>query len=120
MKKYSFIFAGALALMSESVHAANFAVITSPPTILNVLVLVASVGCVAGCFKVAELVKGGLFSKSWQLFLAGFGMLVVSQIASLCVTFEILALPSFIVPGILTLMAGLFLYALYEARRILG
>ena len=120
MKKYSFILTGLLVLITESANAANFAVITSPPTILSLLVLVAAFGCVAGCFKVSELVKGGLFSKSWQLFLAGFGMFAVSQIASLCVTFEVLALPSFVVPGILTLMSGLFLYALYEARRILG
>jgi len=120
MKKYSIAVALLVACLAESAYAANFAVITSPPTILDLFVLLASFGCVAGCFKVVDLVKGGLLSKSWQLFMGGFAILAVSQIASLCVTFEIVALPSFVVPALLVLATGLFLYALYEIRGVLG
>ena len=103
-----------------SAQAANFAVITSPPTLMNFLILIAAVVCLTGSLKVVELIRGGLLSKSWQLFLGGFAVLVLAQLVTLANSLEIVNLPSFVVPALLILMAGLFLYGVHEAKRTLG
>jgi len=101
-------------------EAANFAVITSPPTMLNVFILVFATSCVAGTLKVLALVRGGQLSKSWQLFLAGFGVLVLSELAILANSFEIIMVPSFVIPAGLVLMSGLFLFGIIETKRALS
>jgi hypothetical protein len=101
-------------------EAANFAVITSPPTLLNVFILGFAVACVAGASRVLTLVRGGHLSRSWQLFTAGFVVLVLCQLAILGNAFELITLPSFVVPAGLALMCGLFLYGIFETRRVLS
>ena len=105
---------------TANAQAANLAVITSPPTILNILVLLFACACLFLCSQVLGLVKGGQLSKIWQMFLLGFTLLAFSQIASLLHTFEILAVPGFVVPVLMALMVGLFMYGMYETKRILS
>ena len=95
---------------TANAEAANLAVITSPPTILNILVFLFACACLFLCSQVLGLVKGGQLSKSWQMFLLGFTLLALSQIAGLLNTFEVLAVPGFVVPIMMVLMVGLFLY----------
>lgn len=106
--------------VTADAQAANLAVITSPPTILNILVFLFACACLFVCSQVLGLVKGGQLSKSWQMFLLGFTVLAISQIASLLETFEVLALPGFVVPIMMVVMVGLFLYGMYETKRILS
>ncbi|MDH3889606.1 MAG: hypothetical protein OEV49_00865 [candidate division Zixibacteria bacterium] len=120
MKRNIASIAGLILLLSPAAKAANLAVITNPPTIFSLLVLIVAVAGLVGAFKVAELVRGGLLSKSWQMFIIGFVVLVLSQVASLLNAFEVLAIPSFVVPMMLTVMVGLFAYGVFEARRTLG
>jgi hypothetical protein len=101
-------------------QAANLAVITSPPTIMNILVLFFAGGCLALCFQLLSLVRGGLFGKIWQWFTIGFALLALSQIAALLSVFEVVAMPGFMVPALLVLMAGIFLYGILEAKRVLS
>lgn len=109
-----------LTATTSSTQAANFAVITNPPTMLNILVFLFACACLFLCSQVLGLVKGGQLSKSWQMFLLGFTLLALSQIASLLQTFEIMAVPGFVVPVMMVLMVGLFLYGMYETKRILS
>jgi len=102
------------------VEAANFAVITSPPTMLNILIFVFAVACAAAAVKVLALVRGGHLSKSWQLFLGGFTLLALCELAILVSSFEIITLPSFVVPAGLVLMSGLFLFGIIETKRVLS
>ena len=101
-------------------EAANFAVITSPPTLLNILILAFAVACLAAAIKVLALVRGGQLSKSWQLFAAGFAVLALCEMAVLGSSFEIIVLPSFVVPASLVLMSGLFLFGIIETKRVLS
>jgi hypothetical protein len=105
---------------TANAKAANLAVITSPPTILSILVFLFACSCLFLCSQVLGLVKGGQMSKSWQMFLLAFTVLAISQIASLLHTFEILAVPGFVVPVLMVLMVGLFLYGMYETKRVLS
>ena len=117
MKKNSIILG--LLLLGGNAHAANFAVITQPPTLLSLIVLIAGVGCLFGSVKILSLVRGGLLFKSWQIFLTAFIVLSISQLANLVNNFEIFILPSFVVPALLVLTFGLFLLGVFETKKTL-
>ncbi|MCK4574460.1 MAG: hypothetical protein KAU36_08810 [candidate division Zixibacteria bacterium] len=120
MKKIVLFSLAFSALGTSQAWAANFAVITSPPTLLHFFILAAAVGCLIGSFKVLSLVKGGQLSKSWQIFMLGFIVLALCQLAILFRDFEIVGLPVFVIPAMLFLMSGLFLYGVFEAGRTLS
>ena len=106
-------------LCSTNVFAANFAVITSPPTILSIVVFLAGIGCLFGTVKILSILRGGLLFRSWQIFMTAFVALAVSQLANLINDFEIFIMPSFVVPALLTLAIGLFLYGVFETKKTL-
>ena len=118
MKKL-LLFAVLIAGSSIEAHAANFAVITSPPTMVNLLALIIAGVAVGGSFQVLSLVRGGQLSKSWQLFTAGFAVLALSQVAKALNTFEIVAIPEYLVPTCFAVMGALFLYGVILTTRTL-
>ncbi|MFC1475291.1 hypothetical protein ACFLQG_01455 [Candidatus Zixiibacteriota bacterium] len=105
---------------SVSAKAANFAVITNPPTILSLFVLFAAVGCLMGALKLLDLLKGGQLFKSWQIFLFGFVALAISQAAILLHDFEIFVIPNFVVPALLLVTLGLFLFGVFTTKKVLS
>ena len=120
MKK-TFTLLGLLVIVAcSNAHAANVAVIASPPNLLNVIVLIIAVVGIMASLKVLTLVRGGVFSKSWQLFVAAFGALAAAQLAYLLNTVEMLVLPAVVVPALVVVATGLFLYGIWEAKRVLG
>ena len=120
MKKQLLIGFIAAFTICSSTHAANFAMIASPPTMFSFFVLVIAGFCLFGSFQVWNQVKGGLLSRSWQMFLIGFVLLAVSQLLNILSSMEFMALPGYIVPGLLTMMAGVFLYGVYNTRKTLS
>lgn len=119
MKKI-IIFTISIMLISSNVFAANLAMITSTPTMMDIVILICGVGCVFGAMKVLNLVRGGQFSKTWQFLLGGFSVLIIVQLLRILNAIEILMLPVFIIPACIILMMGLFLYGIIEAKRILS
>lgn len=103
-----------------SANAANLAVITNPPTILNLLVLLVAVGAMVVGFKLIDALRGGLLQKSWKMFMIGFGVLVLAQASYLLQTFEIVLWPIWVTPALMTIWSGLFFYAVFETRRVLS
>jgi hypothetical protein len=120
MKKTFTLLGLLLVFTSSSVNAANIAVITSPPNLLNLVVLIIAVVGIVASLKVLALVRGGVLGKSWQLFIAAFGALALAQLLFLLNTMEMLALPAFAVPALVVVATGLFLYGIWETRRVLG
>ena len=120
MNRTTLILTGVLTLFSSSAKAANFTAITSPPTILNLVIFIGALACVVFGLKIVDLVRGGQLSKVWQLFIAAFVLLVLSEAALLCGTFEFFSLPEFVVPALMTLAIGLFLYGVTETRKVLS
>ena len=107
-------------MIAGRAEAANLAVITQPPTILNLAVFLVAGAAVVICLQVWSVVKGGYLSRSWQLFGAGFALLLISQLSVLLQTFEIVVLPVWVTPTLLALMAALFCYGAFETRRVLS
>jgi hypothetical protein len=110
----------ALFLLVGQASAANVAMITSPPTMFSFFVLVISGFCLFGSFQVWNQVKGGMLSRSWQMFLLGFLLLAISQLLNVLTAMEMIVIPGYITPGLLTLMSGAFLYGIFTARRTLS
>lgn len=107
-------------LCSTNIHAANFALITTPPAILNIFSFLVAGGCLFGCFKIYELVRGGFLSKGWKIFILGFSSFIISQLIFLLNLFEIVLLPDYLVPTFVLLSIGLFLYGIFELRKVLS
>ncbi|RKX29478.1 MAG: hypothetical protein DRP47_01695 [Candidatus Zixiibacteriota bacterium] len=120
MSRYFFLGAVLLIISNSRVEAANFAVITAPPTMLNLLILIFGFVCVGVAFRVHTVVRGGQLSRSWIFFMSAFALLVLSQLLSLLQAMEVMSLPGFVIPACLAVMAGLFLYGVLEIRKVLG
>lgn len=101
-------------------QAANLAVITSPPTILNIAILLLAGAAAAVCVRVLAAVKGGYLAKSWLLFMAGFGVLALGQLLSLLQALEMISLPIWVTPGLAVVWVSVFFYGVFDAKRILG
>jgi hypothetical protein len=112
---------GMIALLASSTtHAANVAVIASPPTLLDTLVLGLAVFATVTSLKVFDLVRGGLLSKSWQFFAGGFAALALAQLMRILNAMEIFNLPTFVVPAIVMIMIGLFIMGVIQTKKTLG
>ena len=108
-----------LPVFAVPAHAANIAAIANTPNILHLVVLIAAVIGLASAISVQNLVRGGALAKCWQLFMAGFGALVICQGILIGSALDFFVVPVFIVPCLLLVMAGLFLFGIYEAKRVL-
>ena len=101
-------------------EAANFAVITAPPTLLNLGVLALALAAIVIGMQLLGTVRGGMLSRPWQIMVAGFVVLALGQVATLLQTFEIVILPAWVAPSLMVLWAGVFFYALFETKRTLA
>lgn len=119
MKKIVGLCAVCVLGMSGDAWAANFAVITSPPTLLKFVVLAVAVGCLVGSVKILAVLKGGLLFRGWQLFMFGFAVLAICQLAGLLSDFEIFSLPEYAAPALTVVVSGLFLYGILQTKRTL-
>jgi len=120
MMKKLFPTLAAAVLLSQPAHAANFAVMATPPNLLNLAVLVAAVVGLVGGVRVLSLVKGGHLARTWQVFVLGLGVMILCQVALLGAAMEFFALPTFVVPALLVVSVGLFVYGIFETKRVLG
>ena len=119
MRKIFGITALSVLALSSQAMAANIAVITSPPTMLKFVVFGVVVGCIVGSWKLLSVLKGGWLFKRGQIFMFGFGVLAVSQLTSLLNDFEIFSLPDYVAPALWVVVAGLFLFGIFEAKKTL-
>jgi hypothetical protein len=92
----------------------------NPMAIINVVIVLMAAACLIWALKILSLVKGGLMSKSWQMFGLGFGFLIIAQLVSLGQRAGLYVIPDFINPAIYLLMVVAWLYGLYQTRKVLG
>ncbi len=106
--------------LADRTEAANFAVITAPPTILNLGVLILALAAIVIGTQLLGAVRGGSLSRPWQIMVGGFVVLALGQTATLLQTFEIVMLPTWAAPSLMVLWAGVFFYGLFETKRTLA
>lgn len=120
MKSQIALSAAALTLTAATTHAGEVAVIANPPAFFTFAIFAGACACIAVCFQVLMLVRGGQLSRSWQLFLAGFCVLAVSQLGMILHGFGVISMPSWLVPTLLVVMSGVFFWGLFETKRMLS
>jgi hypothetical protein len=89
-------------------------------SIFDITLLICALICLLWSLRIMSLVRGGLMSKSWQMFVLGFGFLVIAQVFSLGENARLFLLPGYITSALYLLMAIMWLSGLYKTRRILG
>jgi len=107
-------------LLADSSRAANFAALVQPPTLISVIILIVAIACLIFCLQVMSLVRGGYFSRSWKLFMVGFGALALAQLGIALNNTEMLIIPDWISPALLIAMSASFLFGLLETRKTLS
>ncbi len=107
-------------LTASNAAAINIAVITTPPGALNVALCLCAIVCSVVGFKVFSVVKGGLLGRSWQLIGGAFAIFAATQLAGLLDSLEIFTAPDWLVPAGSVVMAAIFLFALFEAKKVLS
>lgn len=113
---------GLVLALSSTVRAEsiNLAVITSAPTLLNLMVFLCAIGGLVITIKVLALTRGGQLDKSWYMFISAFSVLILGQITAVLGSLGVVALPSFAMPLLLVMTAGLFVLGMFEVKRVLG
>ncbi len=92
----------------------------TPSSIVNIAILLCAIICLAWAMKILSLVRGGLLSKSWQMFVLGFCFLIFAQLMVIGEHAELFMLPSYTTTSLYLLMAITWLIGLYHTRKILG
>lgn len=107
-------------MLAESSQAANLAVIATPPGLLGVIVMGAAVFGAVGAAQVMSLVRGGAMARAWQMFLIGFIVMALAQVANLLNSTDVMALPEFVQPALWLVCLGFFGYGVFWMKRTLG
>ena len=89
-------------------------------SIVHIISLLCALICLIWAMKILSYVRGGSMSKSWQMFVLGFGFLVIAQILALSKNTGLMILPEYFSAVIYLLMAMTWLVGLYQTRRVLG
>jgi len=122
IKKY--IIAGVVPvslIFSRTVNAAvDTKALLSTGGAVNLALLLAVVICLAGSIKIMSLVKGGLMSKSWQMFTLGLVFLIIARILIVFDSIRIFASPELVVTALYLLMTITWLVGIYQTKRILA
>ncbi|UCD18538.1 MAG: hypothetical protein JSV44_06415 [Candidatus Zixiibacteriota bacterium] len=92
----------------------------STASIFNLVLLLCAIVCLAWSLKILSLVRGGVLSRSWQMFVLGFGFLLLAQVLILSERAELLQVPGFVATAFYLMMAITWLVGLYQTRKILG
>jgi hypothetical protein len=101
-------------------EATSFALIASPPTLLNMAVLILGIAGIVIGLQLLKVIRGGFLCRAWQVLVAGFGVLVLGQVSILVQTLEIASLPVWVTPALTVIWAGIFFYGVFETKRVLS
>jgi len=106
---------------TKPAHAAfDTSELYSAGTIVNLIVLICAAVCLIWAVKILTLVKGGLISKSWQMFVVGFCFLIAAQLTVVGEIVGLIILPAYVVTALYLLMTITWLAGLYQTRKVLG
>ena len=118
--KHIFISLGLVLFTGRSAWAGSAPGIYSTEGIVHLILLLCAIVGLIWSLKILSLVKGGMMSKSWQMFVLGFCFLVFAQLMALGESAGMFFLPSYIKPSLYLLMAITWLIGLYHTRKVLG
>jgi len=111
-----------LGLVSAQPARASISVegVYSTSAIFNLALLICAVICLIWSLKILSLVRGGLISKSWQMFVLGFCFLILAQLLIVGGKVGLFFIPAYIKTALYFFMTMTWLIGLYQTRRVLG
>jgi hypothetical protein len=94
--------------------------IYSIASIFHIILLICAIICLVWSLKILSLVRGGLMSKSWQMFVIGFCFLTFAQLLAIGENANLFYIPGYILTVLYLIMTLTWLVGLYQTRKILG
>ncbi|UCD95140.1 MAG: hypothetical protein JSU69_03570 [Candidatus Zixiibacteriota bacterium] len=92
----------------------------STSAIFNTVLLICAVICLIWSLKILSLVRGGLISRSWQMFALGFSFLTLAQMMVVAESAGVFAVPTYVTTVLYLMMTFTWLVGLYQTRKVLG
>jgi len=124
MKKFNSILLSLTVLSLLFSKPANAAVDTqalySVTGLINVALILSILICLIWSMRVMSLVKGGLMSKSWQMFTIGFVFLLFARFLVVSESINLFEAPDYIATAFYGFMVITWLIGIYRTKRILA
>jgi hypothetical protein len=109
-----------LPLFTNDAMASTTAAVGRIATLLNIVILAASIASLFVAIRLLSLVKGGALYKGWQLWVISFLTLAFAQIVVLAENLELIALSFDIAAVFYLATVALWFLGLLHTRRVLG
>lgn len=107
-------------LLCSQARAADFSSIKQVPVMLNLLILVGAVACLAIAVRLLGLVKGGALARGIQMWLISFVTLAVAQVIILADKFGFFTVTFDLAAVLYVGTVILWFSGLLHARKVLG
>ncbi len=118
--RYTLLTIAVFLAASDDAHAADFTKFSQIPVILNCVILIGAIACLAIAIKLFNLVKGGALAKGCQSWVLSFVALLAGQIFALADKLEVFVV-NFDVAAVLYTATVIFWFAgLMQTRKVLG
>lgn len=124
MSKTKYILFGIFLIGMVSTQTAQAAVDTkalySVSGIADMALLLCIFICLIWSMKIMSLVRGGMMSKSWQMFTLGFIFLILARVISLSAIINLFVVPDYVSTVLYLLMTITWLIGIFQTKRILA
>ncbi len=108
-------------LFSETAHATVEAKsLFSASGMINLVILICVLIGLLWSIKIMSLVKGGLMSKSWQMFSLGFAFLIIARFLIVIESINAFTAPEPVITILYLLMIITWLMGIYQTKKILA
>jgi hypothetical protein len=114
------VMAGVLAAAPPAFASFEMENMYSTSAIFNTILLICAAICLIWSLKILSLVRGGLISRSWQMFALGFSFLTLAQMIVVGESAGFFAIPAYVTTVLYLLMTFTWLVGLYQTRKVLG
>lgn len=94
--------------------------VSSTSAIFNIVLLICAFTCLIWSLKILSLVRGGLISKSWQMFVLGFCFLILAQLIIVGEKVGLIFIPTYVTTALYLFMTITWLIGIYQTRKVLG
>jgi len=95
-------------------------VLYSTAGIAELILLLGIIICLFWSMKIMSLVRGGLMSKSWQMFTLGFLFLILARLIIISASINLFVVPEYLSTIFYLLMTVTWLIGIFQTKRILA
>lgn len=88
--------------------------------IADLILLLGIIICLFWSMKIMSLVRGGLMSKSWQMFTLGFLFLILARLLIISTSINLFVVPEYLSTIFYLLMTITWLIGIFQTKRILA